>query len=361
MGFDDQQWDERDDARAVADYFGTDHHELMIDQSFMQDFPEMIWHADEPKRNLYPYYVAQEMSDYVSVALGGLGADELFGGYVYRYARLQEFQQLRSLDTDASHGVQSTAETVAEWQLEHGDLAEDNVFEDVGLIEHLDDTSRLYVLLNSSDVIGDIDVYRQRVFGPTLADDFVPADWIASRFEESSDRPLTEQALRWDFGVKMPNDFLLVEDRMGMAHSLESRVPFLDNELVDLAFSLPYSEKLGVNDADGDIGKAVLRRAMRDRLPKEVFEKDKQGFTMPTYPFVRDELLEHARAILDDPCIVRDDLINGAYLETLLGRNPSKDLVPHYKILWRLIALEIWYQMYVIEDVESPRGIEHYY
>jgi asparagine synthase (glutamine-hydrolysing) len=362
MGFADQAWDEREDAQAVADHFGTHHHEILIEDAFMRDFPRMIWHADEPKRNLYPYYVAEEMRNHVTVALGGLGADELFGGYVYRYNQLLELEALRETGSAATtRPYGETATWIAE-RLRGADLEDiDGGFVDLNLRANLDDPETIYVLLNSTDVIGDIGLFRDRVFGDRLPDDFTPSTWIAGRPTASAGDGLVEQALGWDFSVKLPNDFLLVEDRMSMAHSLESRVPFLDNELIGLSFSIPASEKFYDGTADPSVGKAVLREAMRPKLPDAVFEKSKQGFTMPTYRFARDELLPHAQSILDDPYIVREGLVNPNYHSTLLDRQPSDDLTPHYKVLWKLVALEIWYQMYVVEGASGPRAIEHYY
>lgn len=362
MGFADQEWDERADARVVADYFGTDHRELTIDGSFMQDFPEMIWYADEPKRNLYPYYVAQEMREHVKVALGGLGADELFGGYIYRYSRLQEYEQLRDTElADTRARISETGERLLRAHLASGDLEADNALEDISLQRHINDPARLYVLLNNSDVIGDIEVFRERAFGESLPDEFVPAEWVRDRWQGDDGQSLVDHALDWDFSTKLPDDFLLVEDRMSMAHSLESRVPFLDNDLINLALSLPRSEKFGSGSIGETTGKKALQEAMQDRLPSAVFQKDKQGFTMPTYPFVRDKLLPHARLILDDPHVVKEGFVQESYVRELLNRDPAPELTPHYKLLWKLVALEIWYQMYIMEGATGPENIEHYY
>jgi asparagine synthase (glutamine-hydrolysing) len=355
MGFNDQRWDEREDARAVAEHFDTVHHEIIIEEDFMRDFPRMIWHADEPKRNLYPWYVAEEMREHVKVALGGLGADELFGGYVYRLNRLGGLQKMRGLNP-----LRETAERLYGFQLQDGVLENDDVVEELSCLRHLDDDAALYVLLNSTDVLGDTDFYGERVLGSSL-EGIEPADEIIETLGSHDDiEDLREKALRWDFEVKMPDDFLLVEDRMSMAHSLESRVPFLDNELIDLALSLPLSEKVDTS-GNRNVGKLVLRRAMKPKLPDTVFEKDKQGFTMPTYPFVKNGLLDHARSILDEPRTAEAGLIDGDYVDSLVGRRPKKSLTPHYKMLWKLTALEIWYKMYVDRDVEAPSGIESYY
>jgi asparagine synthase (glutamine-hydrolysing) len=364
MGFDDDAWDERADARAVADHFDTIHHEITIDDEFMRDFPEMIWHADEPKRNLYPYYVAEAMANHVTVALGGLGADELFGGYVYRFTRLQELAKLRQLEAATTkQSIRSMSETLMSDQLSSESLAKDTVLEELSLMRHLDEPSQLYVALNSSDVIGDIETYETRVFAETLADGVDPADIIQSRWSPG-EGSLCEQALEWDFIVKLPNDFLLVEDRMSMAHSLESRVPFLDNELIDLAFSIPFSRKFGSTSGSTtgrDVGKQLLREAMNDLLPEVVFTKDKQGFTMPAHEFVKAELLEYAEVILNDPWIVNDGLVRGSYVDHLLAAGPRKELTHHHKLLWKLVALEIWYQMYILgEEVIPPQSIDSY-
>lgn len=364
MGFDDDQWDERADARAVADYFETVHHEIKIENEFMRDFPEMIWHADEPKRNLYPYYVAEAMSDYVTVALGGLGADELFGGYIYRYTRLQELAGLRQLEaTNTKQSIQSMAETLIRNQLNSGSLDEDTALEDLSLMRHLDEPSQLYLLLNSSDVIGDIETYETRLFGEALSCGVDPADVIASHWS-SEVESISEQALEWDFTVKLPNDFLLVEDRMSMAHSLESRVPFLDNDLIDVAFAIPFSRKFDITDqpASGrDVGKQILREAMSDLLPETVFTKNKQGFTMPTHEFVKTELFDHAERILADPSIANEGIIKESYINRLLTAGPQRELTHHHKLLWKLVALEIWYQMYIVgEKLSPPQSIDSY-
>lgn len=364
MGFDDDKWDERADARAVADHFDTIHHEITIEDEFMRDFPEMIWHADEPKRNLYPYYVAEAMADHVTVALGGLGADELFGGYVYRFSRLKELTELRQAKaTKTKRSIRSMAQTRIKNQLASEDLEQDTILEDLSLIRHLDEPSQLYVALNSSDVIGNIGAYETRVFGEMLSSGVDPAEVIKSRWSPNN-KSLCEQALEWDFTVKLPDDFLLVEDRMSMAHSLESRVPFLDNELIDLAFSISFSRKFGGNGGSTtgqDVGKQILREAMSDLLPEAVFTKDKQGFTMPTHEFVRTELLEHAERILADPWIVKEGLVQASYIEYLLAAGPQQNLTHHHKLLWKLVALEIWYQMYIVgEEVTPPQSIDSY-
>ena len=360
MGFEDQQWDERKSARVVADHFDTVHHEISMDQTFLRDFPQMIWHADEPKRNLYPYYVAKEMAEHVTVALGGLGADELFGGYAYRYDRLADIESLRATEVDARALTQTVGERAVRTQLRRGALEDDGDLENATVLGHLDDDARVYVLLNSTDVVGNEAFYETRAFGDALPANS-PGDRISETWPPNADTSLRERALGWDFQVKLSDDFLLVEDRMSMAHSLESRVPFLDNELVALAFSLPLSQKFDTESGGPTVGKRVLREAMRDKLPESVFQKDKQGFTMPAYRFAKDELLDYAADILNNPHIAREGYVQQSYLDALIDRPPQRDLTPHYKLLWKLVGLEIWYQMYILDGAEGPKQLDAYY
>jgi hypothetical protein len=82
---------------------------------------------------------------------------------------------------------------------------------------------------------------------------------------------------------------------------------------------------------------------------------------MPTYDFAREELLPHAHAILEDPHVVREGFVHESYLRDLLERDPTEALVPHYKLLWKIVALELWYQLYVVRGAEGPESIESYY
>jgi asparagine synthase (glutamine-hydrolysing) len=361
MGFRDAAWDERPHAREVAEHFGTIHHELAIEDRFMRSFPEMIWHADEPKRNLYPYFVAEAMKQHVTVALGGLGADELFGGYVYRIQRLRELARMRAAaGVELRKTIRSLADERIDRQLDTEELRGDAALEDWGVLAHLDEDRQLYTVLNSVDVIGDDRVYRRRILGERLVEGTPAATQIA---EYSDDDILSKMAV-WDLTHKLPDDFLLVEDRMSMAHALESRVPFLDTELIELALSIPVDERVdGTKEASRmrRTGKGILREAMTGLVPRSVLERDKQGFTMPTSTFVEESLFDHAERILAAPTIARAGLIDPEYIRQLLAAGPDPALTHHHRMLWKLVALEIWHQMYIEGGkMAPPASIDSY-
>jgi asparagine synthase (glutamine-hydrolysing) len=295
MGFGEQS-DELDDARVISEHFGTIHHETVVEGSLLTEFPEMIWHMDFPKRNLYPYYLARLASERVKVVLSGLGGDELFGGYDFRYSAL--------LSRNPAN---------------------------------VQDKVKAYFGTQARDVPSDQSaVYGQGV--PTH--DYECSYKFLSRFFDNS-LPFMEQVLAADFNGKMIYDFLPVDDSTSMAHSVETRVPFLDNELVDLAFAMPFASKFH----DGK-GKWPLREALASELPRSALEKKKQGFGPNPYEIYRKELRSYAENYLLGGHAVKMSLLNQEWIRRVLTATPSPDLASEYNKLWDCLALEVFLRIY---------------
>lgn len=295
MGF-GEDTDELADAKAIAEYFGTEHSEILVNEGLLFDFPKMIWHMDFPKRNLYPYYLAQLAHKKVKVVLSGLGGDELFAGYDFRYSTL------------SSQNPKTP-----------------------------DERFRAYIRTQARDVPFDQDEVFGRAIPSTIHK--CAADFLTPFF--TGEEPFTEQVLVADFNAKMTYDFLPVDDATAMAHSVETRVPFLDNELVDLAFRIPFSHKF----RDGK-GKLVLRRVVSSRLPSWSLEKRKQGFGPNPYLVYRRELRKYAEDYLLDGRAVKQDLINGEWVKKVLGRPLSPDAAADYNKVWDCLALEVFLRIY---------------
>ena len=298
MGFGESS-DELEDARAIANHFGCRHSEVVVNENLLEAFPDMIWHMDFPKRNLYPYYLAKLARRHVKVVLSGLGGDELFAGYDFRYAPLVSQQP-------------------------------SNAIEKV----------RLYLRTQGRDLPPDQDT----VYGSSIP------DGIHHRAEEfvtpffADGLPFMEQVLAADFNAKMTYDFLPVDDATSMAHSVETRVPFLDNELVDLAFSMTFSSKFH----DGK-GKYPLRQALSSDLPPEVFEKKKQGFGPSPYDVYKRELRAYAEEYLLAGRCISLGLINPLWVKGVLSRSLSSDLNAEYNKIWDCLALEVFLRLYFNE------------
>jgi len=161
---------------------------------------------------------------------------------------------------------------------------------------------------------------------------------------------LVQQFMEVDYQVKMADDFLFVEDAMFSANSLESRVPFLDNDLVVFSLNIPPSMKWQKGQ-----GKMIFKKAIKPWVPKFVFDKRKQGFGSNVFLTYVNEIEEIARQKLPEGNAVTEGLIRKEYLEDILGREASPHLTKHYCLIWNLLTFEIWYEMYIKSDkIQNP-------
>jgi asparagine synthase (glutamine-hydrolysing) len=289
-------FDERADARGLAEWLGTHHHELVLDAHDMEMvLPRLVRHLEEPRMSFsYPNFLTAGIaSRWVKVVLSGVGGDELFGGYPWRYA-LADHPEFPG-----------------------------NYF---GYWERLLAADGLRRAL-TAPVLREVELERPRaVFGAIM--------------EPAADLPALDRILYTEARTFL-HGLLLVEDKVSMAHSLESRVPFLDNDLVDYVLTLPAEVKL-----EGSLSKDLFRRAMRGRLPDEVLSRKKTGFTPPQAAwfqgsqagYVRDVLLsERAR----DRGVLRVEFVEQVLEDNAAGRRD------HRLLLWTLLCLEWWHRIFL--------------
>ena len=348
MGFGNSN-DEIQDAQFVADYFGTDHHSLIVDAHLLKDYPKMIWYADEPKRNLYPYYLSELVGNSVKTALGGLGSDELFGGYIFKYnfvRRIEDIQRKTIFETKKE--ISKIADTLISFQTRYGNIIDDEHLDYLETIRALNNRTDLYLITQTQDKVFDRQ-YMEKIYGENLLkEELVSIKDVYSQFFNTH-HTFIDQLLVADFSIKMTDDFLLVDDRMAMANSLESRLPFLDREVVDFAFSIPTELKL--RDPNG---KYILKKAMKDILPKQVIQKKKQGFASGTYEVYLKGGREMMQQMLPDGNLVRQGFIQKEYVEKILNAVPNPKLDLHYGAMWNLLTCEIWHRMYIENNSNNP-------
>jgi len=292
-------FDERGDAAALAGLLGTHHHELLLDAQDMEMVvPRLVRHLEEPRMSFsYPNYLTAGMaSRWVKVALSGTGGDELFGGYPWRYVMAEEPDPIERYFAFWNRLLTATE-----------------------LKEALSDR-----------VLADIDLDRPRaVFDRVLA--------------ESEGLPVLDRMLHFEFRTFL-RGLLLIEDKLSMAHSLEVRVPFLDNELVDFAMTVPADVKLR-----GGQSKRLFREAMVGTLPDNVRNRDKTGFTPPQAAWFRNEQLGYTERLLLSDRAQGRGLWRADFLRRVLEehRTRKKD---RRLLLWTMVCLEWWHR--VFEDGE---------
>jgi len=356
LGF-NEPTDELDDARVIAEHFGTEHHQISLDPEPLQRFPEVIWHTEEPKENiLQGYLLAQFARREVTVAHGGLGGDELFAGYVNNRF-IYPSQPLHRLVPRwlASRVLLPLSRGVFRVQNASGRLRLDEYRRGVQMLLAAGDPARYYLVLRNT---WDYDPGAfDNLYGPVLRDQELAL--THSQFDDffADNREVLDRVLWAELHTKMIDDFLLNEDRTSMAHGLEVRVPFLDRDLVRFALGIPADLKIRGNQT-----KYIFRRAVEELLPRHALDKKKWGFSFNPYHQFRKDLRQVAERILTRRRVEERGWFNYAYLRRILDHPPHPRLRWHYFFLWLALGLEIWCRMYIDGDAARPDfALESYY
>jgi asparagine synthase (glutamine-hydrolysing) len=335
IGFAERSFDERADARRVAEMYGTNHHELLVRPEPELLLPALADVFDEPfaDSSALPTYLVSELAAaHVKVALSGEGGDELFGGY-YTYAADLLADRLAPLARMARPLVERLPTSTAKASLDY--RAKRFV-----RAAHLPPLERHHGWkeIFSAEARADLTVAR-----PGLD----PVDVYRARYGETGGADELARLQDVDFGIYLVDDLLVKTDRASMAHSLEARVPFLDPAVTNLAFALPARQKVR-----GLAKKVLLRKAVEPLLPREVVHGRKRGFSIPAAAWLRGELEPFARATLSASTLERQGFFRSAAVERLLDAHVSgrEDLS---RQLWGLLAFTLWHERHV--EQEPPR------
>jgi asparagine synthase (glutamine-hydrolysing) len=329
-------------ARMVAQAYGTEHHEVVVPpEAFFALLPRLVWHEDEPlahPSSVPLYFVSELAARHVKVVLTGEGSDELLGGYGrYRKALLNlrlgdGWSRVPAAVRDAvRRGVAALPTSPLRARLERTFLCnppgvESLYFDAFAVFSR----GRQAALLTPA--------MRERTGG---------ADPYAAHLalHAASGAPPLGRLLAADAGTYL-HELLMKQDQMSMAASIESRVPFLDHPLVELAGALPERMKLR-----GAATKYVLRRAMHGVLPPAVLSRRKMGFPVPFGRWVRGRF----RPLLDDlvlgPRALERGIFDPAGLRRLVAEHAA-GTADHAERLWSLVNLELWHRRFL--DGEAP-------
>ena len=342
LGF-DEPTDETGDARFVADTYGTEHQEVVLHEPALAHLADAIRHTEEPKVNsLQLYLLHRFIGQHVSVVLSGLGGDELFAGYDF-YSYMLRASRLRK--GTASATVRALAPAL-DWAARRsaglGRPELDLATRKLEWLAASGDGVRNYLLLRNAWDFNP--ALLRRVYTPEFARRLTTSvrDEYGAYFEDA--RPLESQALRAEFATKMVCDLLHNEDTMSMAHSVESRVPLLDLELVRFAARIPDDLRFGSGP------KGLLKEALTGVLPERVLHKRKWGFTFDPVEQYQKDLGPMVREMLSPDRLRRAGIFNPEFVRAVLRAEPRQRLRWHYFLLWQMIGVETW-----LEEFARPR------
>ncbi len=321
-------FDEREKAEYMSYLFKTEHYEMVLKAGDMERIlPKLAWHLEEPRvGQSYPnYYVAQLASRFVKVVLSGGGGDELFGGYPWRYYRAVD-------PTDTFE--QYVDKYYVYWQRLLPNTAIQKLFAPIWR-----DVKHVWTR----------DIFR---------DVFLKHDHTLTRSEDYINHSLAFEARTFLHGL------LIVEDKLCMAHGLETRMPFLDKDLVDFALKIPVNLKLrnlagaaSINENEpgsktakyfqkSNDGKLIMRTVMERYIPQDITNATKQGFSAPDASWFKGESIDYVRHLLYD---------NNAFIYSFLDCQSVQSMVDDHLngkenrrlFIWSLLNFEWWCKQYL--------------
>jgi asparagine synthase (glutamine-hydrolysing) len=341
IGFSNSDFDEASHARAVAQQFGTEHHELVVDPNLWETLERLSTIMDEPfaDSSVIPtYHVCRLAKQYVTVVLSGDGGDEFFAGYD-RYVVHNQRRHLDRLPCFARNIYRRHIYPKLPYRVRTRKLAynvalnaRDRYVHGMSFLSmHDRDLS-----LVSPEFIETIhDAHPEEILQQHF--DLAPASDLISRMQYA------------DAKTYLTADVLTKVDRMSMAASLEVRSPLLDHVFCEFAAALPLSMKL----CHGARKYLLCKLAERLQVPPSVLYRPKQGFSLPLVHWMRSELKSEITSLLLEPGTLQRGYFAQRAIERTL-REHHRGQRDHSAIIWQLLAFELWNRNYLGRTFHSP-------
>jgi asparagine synthase (glutamine-hydrolysing) len=356
VGYREQSHSELPYARTVAKHLNSIHHEVLLSgREFFDTLPKLIWHEDEPiawPSSVPLYFVAQLARAHVKVVLTGEGSDETLAGYARYPFTLKNVALDRVYRNLAPSFVRRAVRqgiTDSPWlnatlrrKLSHTffaldgkswrSLYFDNFFSAFGTRDQKE-----LLTEDFAKECGENDAYRD-----------VHECW------EHSSGELLQRLLYTDIKTYLI-ELLMKQDNMSMAASIESRVPFLDHELVEFAIKIPADVQLR-----GTSGKRILKKAMEGLLPDSIIYRPKLGFPTPWSGWLAGPRLDVIENMLLEPRSVERGFFNPIAVKRLFEEHRARHR-DHYDRIWRLLNFELWQRVCLegeSHEVSSTEPVE---
>jgi len=338
----DDYYNELPYARRVADLFHTEHHEIVVRPDVVALLPRLLWHMDEPLSDtafITTYLVSQFARRDVTVILSGVGGDELFGGYrrylgnhyqayfdrLPGWARRVALAVGERLPSDR-HSPLLNLSRLAKGFLESAGLPFEERYRSYVQVFPVQEVQRLLRLNGAAR-----------------------PDMIATAFGHAGGGDALNRMLAVDAETQLPDDLLMLTDKMSMATSLECRVPLLDHELVELAARMPEEMKI----RRGRL-KHAMKEAVSDLLPRDILERKKRGFGTPMGAWLKQDLAPLVRGLLSESVIKSRELFHFQAVQELIGLHEANRVDGTDRLL-ALLNLEIWSRLYL--DGRAPDDV----
>lgn len=346
IGFDDATYNELPYARAVASRYNTKHTEEILEPDIADLAERLIRHLDEPfgDFSIFPTYLVSEVARReVKVVLSGDGGDELFGGYDTYVAQDMD-RYYRYLPSTLRHSVlPALMAQVPPRPAKKGLINKTKRFVEGAALPSSWQHTRWMMFMTPEEKAA---LYQPEVFASL--DGRNSAAVLEDHFSRTAHSDGLAQQQYVDIKTYLVDDILTKVDRMSMAVSLEARVPLLDFRIVELAVNLPAQMKLYRGQT-----KRILKKAMEDRLPQDVLQKPKQGFSIPLKNWLRGPLKPLMMELLSNDRVHRRGYFNQECVSRWVEEH-TNGTMNHSHRLWALMVFELWNEQVMDIKTASP-------
>ncbi len=347
-GEEDASFNELSSARVIADVFGTEHREFILKPDVVEILPEILRATGEPFADssaIPTYLVSRETRKHVTVALSGIGGDEVFMGYPRYlgarlsgiYDRIPSFLRRNVISPLAERLPESTrSRNLGGWVkrfVRGGNL--DPVYRYLSWISFMNPEMKEGLFSNEFKELLDghdeTNIHRGFLYRDNRLEYLKSVSYL-------------------DICTYLPDDLLFMGDAMSMAHSLELRVPFCDHKLIEFMVNVPTKIKM-----KGFRLKGMLKSMMKERLPKELLKKKKQGFMVPIGAWFQRDLQGYIREILLSERAMKRGMFNRRFVEQMLTNHfQGRKILTHQ--IWALLSFEVWCRLYMDREALSQSG-----
>ena len=349
IAFKEDTYNESHYAQQIADRFNTEHHVEVIEPNALELTEKLVGFLDEPfgDFSIFPTYLVSKMArKHVTVSLSGDGGDELFAGYDTYIANKagRAYERLPGLLRGAMHPILNR---IPPTEKKKGLINRAKRFvEGMQLPPDLEHT-RWMIFLQEAE--------KPKLYSDDLQDVLNGSDsfeFIRSYFNRVNTTDPLNRQLYVDIKSYLVDDILVKVDRMSMATSLETRVPFLDHRFVEFTATIPSRLKL-----QGKSTKYLLKKAMQGILPPEILNRGKEGFSIPIKNWLKTDLKSLMLEVLEPQKIKREGFFNANYVEQLKKEHLSGKK-NHSHRLWSMMVFGIWQNLYLRGERINEKAIQ---
>lgn len=338
IGFNSKDFDEAQHARMVAKHLGTNHFEKYVtDRDALDVIPHLSEIYDEPfadSSQIPTFLVSQFAKHEVTVALSGDAGDELFGGYNRYVFSDKIFSKIAKAPNLIRKLISQTIFSMSEdkWDIILGGLLNKR-YANIG-----------HKLHKAANVLPAESI--RNLHFQLISQIHNPSDWLINAneyktilndgIERFAELNFVEQMMAYDLITYLPTDILTKVDRAAMAVSLETRVPFLDLEVIEFSALLPMEFKIR-----NGVTKWALREILYKHVPKDLIERPKMGFAVPLAEWLRGPLKDWAESLLDEKRLHQEGFFNVEFVRSKWAQHLSGNQNWHHQ-LWNVLMFQAW-------------------